>query len=192
MNTYDNRDLIKICSKNDVVLQKNKINKNFIINFFIENKNIDISKVIDFSIYKLIGELNQDVLENIEIIKLIDNDSECHMLFLFKQLSKELGISKKYMFLKTIKTIENDTIIFKSYDLDATTLNINVNLNSYEKIYCETSTIMVSVISPYLVKINYIFNMDLNEDLPIYLQNILGLLMKKMFYKLKLFIEMAK
>ena len=67
MNTYDNRDLIKICSKNDVVLQKNKINKNFIINFFIENKNIDISKVIDFSIYKLIGELNQDVLENIEI-----------------------------------------------------------------------------------------------------------------------------
>lgn len=189
-NNIVNKDVINICSKHDILLQKNKINNNFLIEFFIQNHDVNLFNFIKFSLYELIGELNQDILERIEIINLAEDDSTCDILFLFKSLSKELGISKKYMFIKNTKTIENNLITFKSYDLDAR--NLNFNLNGYEKITCNSATLNVLFLTPNAAKVQYTFSMETGDELPIYMENMTGILMKKLFYKLKSFIEMIK
>ena len=162
----------------------------FIIVFIIENNNINIYNLINFSLYKLIGELNQDILETIKIVNLTEDDSECDILFLFKSLSKELGISKKYMLIKNKKQIVDNQIIFKSYDLDVNEMGIN--LNGYEKIKCNNAMLTINLLSLTSAQINYTFNMEINDYLPIYMENITGLMMKKIFYKLKSFIEMIR
>jgi hypothetical protein len=42
------------------------------------------------------------------------------------------------------------------------------------------------------LRLNYKFSIDMKEDLPIYLENMMGLMMKKIFYRLKVFIEQNK
>ena len=190
LNKTINKDIIDICSKQDIILKKNKLNNNFIIDFIIENNNINIYNLINFSLYKLIGELNQDILETIKIVNLTEDDSECDILFLFKSLSKELGISKKYMLIKNKKQIVDNQIIFKSYDLDVNEMGIN--LNGYEKIKCNNAMLKINLLSLTSAQINYTFNMEINDYLPIYMENITGLMMKKIFYKLKSFIEMIR
>jgi len=190
LNKTINKDIIDICSKQDIILKRNKLNNNFIIDFIIENNNINIYNLINFSLYKLIGELNQDILETIKIVNLTEDDSECDILFLFKSLSKELGISKKYMLIKNKKQIVDNQIIFKSYDLDVNEMGIN--LNGYEKIKCNNAMLTINLLSLTSAQINYTFNMEINDYLPIYMENITGLMMKKIFYKLKSFIEMIR
>jgi len=42
------------------------------------------------------------------------------------------------------------------------------------------------------VDVGYIFHMEMTDDLPTYMENIAGLLMKKMFFRVKQFIENIK
>lgn len=189
-NEESNVDLIKVCGKYDINLNKNKINNNFILEFSIENPSINVYNIVNFSLYKLIADLSQDILERIEIINVITEDVECELLFLFKPFSKELGMSKKYMYIKTIKSIENNVIKFKSYDLDINRLN--VELPGYEKITSDVAELDIKILSPHSANVTYEFNINVNEELPLYMQNMSGLMMKKLFYNLKTFIEMAK
>ena len=39
------------------------------------------------------------------------------------------------------------------------------------------------------MKLTYEFNIEFDENIPIYMENMFGLLMKKIFYNLKIFIE---
>lgn len=189
-NDANNGDLVKVCGKYDINLSKNKINNNFILDFSIENPNINVYNIVNFSLYKLIADLNEDILERIEIINVIEEDVECDLLFLFKPFSKELGMSKKYMYIKTIKSVKNNVIKFKSYDLDISRLN--VELPGYEKITSDVAELDIKILSQHSASVIYEFNLNINEDLPLYMQNMSGLMMKKLFYKLKTFIEMSK
>jgi len=189
-NDTNNGDLVKVCGKYDINLNKNKINNNFILDFSIENPNINVYNIVNFSLYKLIADLNEDILERIEIINVIEEDVECDLLFLFKPFSKELGMSKKYMYIKTIKSVKNNVIKFKSYDLDISRLN--VELPGYEKITSDVAELDIKILSQHSASVIYEFNLNINEDLPLYMQNMSGLMMKKLFYKLKTFIEMSK
>ena len=83
-----------------------------------------------------------------------------------------------------------DHVIFKSYDLDVNEMGIN--LNGYEKIKCNNAMLKINLLSLTSAQINYTFNMEINDYLPIYMENITGLMMKKIFYKLKSFIEMIR
>jgi hypothetical protein len=64
-------------------------------------------------------------------------------------------------------------------------------LSKYEKVKNTISTMIINFESNYKININYIFKFDLVHSLPIYMENILGLTMKKMFLSLKNFIEMV-
>ena len=39
------------------------------------------------------------------------------------------------------------------------------------------------------IRLNYLFSIDIKEDLPIYMENMIGLMMKKIFYNLKLVLD---
>jgi hypothetical protein len=92
------------------------------------------------------------------------------------------------MYIKTVADIKNEKHIYTSYDIDYPNME---ELSKYEKVKNTISTMIINFESNYKININYIFKFDLVHSLPIYMENILGLTMKKMFLSLKNFIEMV-
>jgi hypothetical protein len=137
--------------------------------------------------YGLLFNLNRDNFEKIEIKKWI-SPNEIEVLFLFKPFGKDLGIKPKYMYIKTVAQIQNEKHIYTSFDIDYPNLG---ELSNYEKVKNTISTMIINFESDFKININYIFKFELVHSLPIYMENILGLTMKKMFLNLKKFIEMV-
>jgi len=172
-----------ICNKCDINLSKND---NFFNIYFDLKNTINLNNTINFKIYKLMYELNKDIIERIEFIENGIKDS-LDILFLFNNFGKELGFKKKYMFIRTTKNnLDNNIIIFKSESIPY--LNDNIK-KKYDLMECVSSMLMINIKNESNAYINYTFNINIEEELPIYMENIIGILMKKTFHRLKIFIE---
>jgi hypothetical protein len=178
----------KVCSKNDVILEKDCISNDFIISLVIRNENVSLINITDYSFFKIMAEINNDMLDELIIEQDKINNNEANMYFLFKPIAKEFGILIKCISVKTTKYIENDNVCFESVNLDY----LPDKFKNYDKITCNTSRLNIKIINNNLLDINYRFNIDIHEDLPIYIQNLIGLIMKKVILKTKLFIENIK
>ena len=186
-NEIPNYDFKSVCSKEKVFLKREKSCNIFLLQFTLENKNKNLHDIVNINMYNLLFNLNKDNFEKIEIKKW-NSPNEVEILFLFKPFGKELGIKSKYMYIKTIAQVENEKHIYTSSDIDYPNLE---ELSSYEKVKNTISTMIVNFESDFRLNINYIFKFELVHSLPIYMENILGLTMKKMFLSLKKFIEMV-
>jgi hypothetical protein len=182
--TY-NYDFKSVCLKENVHLKREKNIDLYLLQFYLENKNRNLCDIINLNMYSLLYTLNKDNFEKIEIKKWL-SDHEVEVLFLFKPFGKELGIKPKYMYVKSIEKIENGRKIYTGYDIEYPNLS---EIAGYEKVNTAISNMVVNFESNNKVNINYIFKLDLSHSLPIYIENILGLIMKKMFIHLKKFIE---
>ena len=174
-----------ICDKQKIILKKNKENKNFLLELTLVNNNIDIKKIISFKIYELMSELNKDIIEKI-LIEDTEMEDKKNILFVFKHICQEFGIPKKYMYLETeiISDMnrENFKIIGKSIKYD------DVIENS-EQVNSDISLLNITLEEDNKMNLTYEFNIEFDENIPIYMENMFGLLMKKIFYNLKIFIE---
>jgi len=188
-NTDDipNSDFKTVCMKERVFLKREKSCNIFLLQFNLENINKNLHDIININMYGLLFNLNRDNFEKIEIKKWI-SPNEIEVLFLFKPFGKDLGIKPKYMYIKTVAQIQNEKHIYTSVDIDYPNLG---ELSNYEKVKNTISTMIINFESDFKININYIFKFELVHLLPIYMENILGLTMKKMFLNLKKFIEMV-
>ena len=185
LNQPYNMNLITLCNKENILLQKDKNSNIFYIAFDCENKNINIKKIINLKLYNIIYQLNTDLFDNIHVDKI--NKKEANILFLFKSLGKEVGIKKKFLYTKTKIEKNKDIIQFKT--LDQKYNNKNDIINTYQKINSNYENLVVKKINKHKIQVQYMFKYDIKEDLPIYMENIMGFMMKKIFYRLKKFIE---
>jgi hypothetical protein len=187
MSTTPELKMVTLCKKHKILLQKDKNTNTFYLAFESKNKHINIPSIINFTMYELIGKLNEDVLEDIRIEKR-HSDHDVEVLFLFKQFGQEVGIQKKYMYIRTIMERTKDQIVFKSQSIpyDVTKLQ---RLGNYEMVTSKCANLYVTIKNEHCVQIQYVYNIDIRDELPIYMENILGFLMKKVFYRLKKFIE---
>jgi len=182
-----NYDFKTVCMKEQVFLKREKSCNIFLLQFNLENRNKNLHDIININMYSLLFNLNKDNFEKIEIKKWI-SPNEIEVLFLFKPFGKDLGIKSKYMYIKTVAQIQNEKHIYTSVDIDYPNLG---ELSNYEKVKNTISTMIINFESDFKININYIFKFELVHSLPIYMENILGLTMKKMFLNLKKFIEMV-
>jgi hypothetical protein len=182
-----NYDFKTVCLKERVFLKREKSCNIFSLQLNVESINKNLHDIVNLNMYNLIFKLNTDNFEKIEVKKWI-SPTEVEILFLFKPFGKELGIKPKYMYIKTIQQITNEKHVYTSFDIDYPNLE---ELRNYEKVRNTISTMVVNFESDFRINISYIFKFELVNSLPIYMENILGLIMKKMFLNLKNFIEMV-
>ena len=168
-----------------MLLKREKSCNIFLLQFNLETKSTDLHDIINIGMYNLLFNLNKENIEKIEIKKWI-SQNEVEVLFLFKPFGKDLGIKSKYMYIKTKIDISNDKHVYSSYDVDYPNME---ELKNYERVKNTISTMVINFESNFKININYIFKFDLAIPLPIYMENILGVIMKKMFLNLKYFIE---
>lgn len=172
-----------ICNKENIILNKFDTN-HFSLIFSLHNKNnLDIIKFITVKLFKLVASINKEIIESVEIINEV-SDTEVDILYKFKRFGKELGFSDKYMFIKSRMIIEENDIFIKTVSIPYTNKIVGeaiTNEYGYFKISNNQNNKEVTI--------NYEFKMDIHEELPIYMENIFGIMMKKIFLNFKSFIE---
>lgn len=179
-----------ICNKHDITLQIDKNNKIYSIYFDINISNkFDNNQLFSFNFYNLLKTLNKDLIEDLIIID-TEYENTKNILFKFNNLGKELDMSPQYMIIQTtINNINNHNITFSSYDISLNDNQINYyKLNEYEKLFCNFAKININIVNKKL-SFNYSFKISLTDILPIYIENIMGIMMKKICYNIKQFIE---
>lgn len=185
-NNYNNND--------NSNFQINKVNSGeYNIQFYLENKNIHLSKVIDFHLIKLLYELNHDIYEKIDLNIL--NDNEANLLAINKHLFQDLGISQKYTHLRIKKNIveEKGKIIFYLQPIKNNSGENSILLvipEKAEQLPIEQFIIVCNVINQHKIEIEIDFKIDIVMiELPDFVENLLCKIFVKMFKRVKQFIE---
>ena len=175
-----------VCQKKDILLTLNNNTKIYNLNFNTSSKNFDLQNYINFNIYKLLFELNKDVVESIDIIKEL-SINQANILIIFKEIGDSIKIPKNYIYITIHKNIINNEIIFESVNNDNVS-DIKNKINGCSKSICEYSVLKIKNFNNIL-NCNYSFKFNIAFQESKFINNIISLLIKKVFYKLKLFIE---
>ena len=204
-----------ICNKGDILLSEIKIpssnNKAYNLQFDFNNLNtskVNIDSLLSTSIYDLLEKVNSELIEKIYILDII-NTYETDVCILLKPIAKEIGIKQKYVMFRTTKysnnlnnnvTFYNKDLIYEHKDLINDYLkSINLDTEKYEAMTFNFGKTHITMLDEQYtntnnadkvisVKFSVDFQLTITDDLPIYMNNLIGLMFKKMFYNVKMFI----
>ncbi len=179
----ENSNYKVICTKHNIILQKDIQNKySFVISFCTKPKDNMFTQLKSHNLYYLLGQLNPDVITDIDITK-GDNKTQTTLL-IFKRFGKEIGLSQKCLHLKTeTKIIDDSLISTKAYNIPC-----SKTPEKCTEIEAKYADFIIKKINDHIV-VEFKFSLDLKEDLPNYMKNLPGLLMKKIFIRVKSYIE---
>ena len=202
-----------ICNKGDILLSEIKIpssnNKAYNLQFDFNNLNtskVNIDSLLSTSIYDLLEKVNSELIEKIYILDII-NTYETDVCILLKPIAKEIGIKQKFVIFRTTKYSNNlnNNVTFYNKDLiydhkhliDNYLKSINLNTDKYEPMTFNFGKTHITLHDEHSssdvdklisVKFSIDFQLTITDDLPIYMNNLIGLMFKKMFYNVKMFI----
>jgi hypothetical protein len=175
---------IELFKKENCIFKRIDKNK-YTINFNIKNDKIYVSDIIDFSIIKLIFDLNPDIYEKFIFKKI--NNNEGIAIFLIKHFFEDMGFTQRYSHMHITKIFEENRIIFKSKSIKIEKpdeISENVEILNIKNFTCICDLITNN-------HVNFFINIDFDFDLviPLFLEKMIGLLIYKVFLRLKQFIE---
>lgn len=194
-----------VCNKEDVVLLKNENresgnnnnNNNYRIIFNVHNANFPIHSVVGLKLYTLLYELNRDVIHTFKIIN--ETETTIETVTLFKPFGKDFGIAPKAMHTVSTMQLEPGVCTFDGVDVKQDNANANNEINhipkKYECIRSTHSKLIVYFLSENDLQFDFTFELSDNDsdneidERPIYMENSVALMIKKMFSRLKTFIE---
>lgn len=188
---------VQVCNKGNMLLEVDKNTREYRLTYLMKDlKRLNIQEFLSFKMYDLIKKLNPDLIEEINFIKIYSED-EIDVFFKFKNIAKELGMQQRCMILKTVRIIDNSDpdnikIEFKSKsinkeDTDQSFFH-NIDLKKYSILDCKFANTYITI-QDINISMTYNFLIHMKEDLPQYMENMIGLMMKKIFYNVKKFVE---
>lgn len=198
-----------VCNKEDVVLLKNENresgnnnnynnnNNYYRIIFNAHNANFPIHSVVGLKLYTLLYELNRDIIHTFKIIN--ETETTIETVTLFKPFGKDFGIAPKAMHTVSTMQLEPGVCTFDGVDVKQDIANANNEINhipkKYECIRSTHSKLIVYFLSENDLQFDFTFELSDNDsdneidERPIYMENSVALMIKKMFSRLKTFIE---
>ena len=191
-----------VCNKEDVILLKetdDDSNKYRII-FNAHNSNFPIHSIIGLKLYTLLYELNRDIIHTFKVVN--ETETTIETVTLFKPFGKDFGISPKAMHTVSTMQLEPGVCAFDSVDVQPQphdAIGVNHIPKKYERIQSTHSKLIVYFLSANDLQFDFTFELsddgDKNDEeeesssCPIYMENSVALMIKKMFCRLKGFTE---
>ena len=195
-----------VCNKECVVLLRETADNSNIyrIIFNAHNPNFPIHSIVGLKLYTLLYELNRDVIHTFKVVN--ETETTVETVTLFKPFGRDFGISPKAMHTVSTMHLESDTTCtFNSVDVQSDGANNALNHipKKYERIHSTHSKLIVYFLSANDLQFDFTFELsddevDKNDDqeeervgsrCPIYMENSVALMIKKMFCRLKGFME---
>jgi hypothetical protein len=192
-----------VCNKEDVILLKetdDDSNKYRII-FNAHNSNFPIHSIIGLKLYTLLYELNRDIIHTFKVVN--ETETTIETVTLFKPFGKDFGISPKAMHTVSTMQLEPGVCAFDSVDVQPQphdAIGVNHIPKKYERIQSTHSKLIVYFLSANDLQFDFTFELSDDHDddgdqeeesssCPIYMENSVALMIKKMFCRLKGFTE---
>ena len=197
-----------VCNKEDVVLLRdecrengnNNNNNKYRIIFNAHNSNFPIHSIVGLKLYTLLYELNRDIIHIFKVVN--ETEKTIETVTLFKPFGKDFGISPKAMHTISSMQLEPGVCAFDSVDVQPDSENNAINHipKKYERIRSTHSKLIVYFLSANDLQFDFTFELsdddgddgDKEEEsssCPIYMENSVALMIKKMFCRLKGFTE---
>ena len=184
-----------ICGKDDVILKKNKKTKEYTISFSIKNNKLNIVEICNFSLWKLLFKLNEKYIDDVMIMKEYDNKID--VIIVYKNIMNEYIKYCRYSYITITKDeIMNDNnevnkIIFTSKPcIDIELIPDKLKNDLYKRVDDENDSLILDVINVNNIGFEKKFMINLEEDnLPIFVEDFLAKLLRKILLNLKVFIE---
>ena len=198
-----------VCNKEGVVLLRDEHRENgnnnnnniYRIIFNAHNPNFPIHSIVGLKLYTLLYELNRDVIHTFKVVN--ETETTIETVTLFKPFGRDFGISPKAMHTVSTMHLEPDVCTFNSLDVQLDNANNEKNHipKKYERIHSTHSKLIVYFLSANELQFDFTF--ELSDDdgnthddeeegrsrCPIYMENSVALMIKKMFCRLKGFTE---
>jgi hypothetical protein len=175
--------MTELYSKEGFVFIKNEKN-NYSLSFEMENNDIILSKIIDFNLVKLIYDLNNDIYEKVNL-KII-NENEATIILLMKHLFEDLGLPQRFSYLHVKKTCQENRITFDSKTINSERpegMPINAEVVPIRKMISNCD-----IITPNKIRFTFIVLFE-NHSIPPVVEKLVGLILYKIFNRVKQFIE---
>lgn len=182
----------------------------------LDTSKVNTDLLVTPQLYNLLEKVNVDLIEKIHILNSLTtmNNEEIDICIIFKNIAKEVGIKKKYILFRATKylnklnnsiTYYNKDLTYEHKDLIENYLKLlNLDNNNYEPLLFNfgktiivlsnennTNTNNTNNTNENIVNLKFCidFQITMTDDIPNYMTNIIGLMFKKMFHNVKLFIE---
>ena len=192
-----------ICTQNDMRLGKNPEMKLFTLEYNYTNPRFNILSLINVNLHKLLHEVNKDIIDSIEIHPHPTDPSEHNILYKFKEIGGDLGGFKTYMYVATkiakrYASNGNTEIIFTSksvpYEFHTELIQLKYKLLEYplyiqKYIYREDAAATATPVSNIQVLHMFKLKPDAESELTVAMENAIGILIKKLYLRLKNAIE---
>jgi hypothetical protein len=197
-----------VCNKEGVVLLRdecrencnnnnNNNNNSYRLIFNAHNSNFPIHSIVGLKLYTLLYELNRDIIHTFKVVN--ETETTIETVTLFKPFGKDFGISPKAMHTVSAMHLEPDACTFNSVDVQLDNANNEINHipKKYERIQSTHSKLIVYFLSANDIQFDFTFELsddDCDQEeggsrCPIYMENSVALMIKKMFCRLKGFAE---
>jgi hypothetical protein len=193
-----------ICSKDDVLLKLRRqepgslVKNTFMIDFDITNPETHLVKFCNYNIFKLMFELNrEDAIQELRLTPPTDDD-RAQMLLVFKRKGDDVGIKQKYMRLNlnmsTLPIPSGGTnYVFEGGSHEADQYggnNLTYNEPGSEEVIDVDAVLCMSLTTDHHVRVQFMLSVPAPvQQQPSYIENGLGIVMKKILSRTKMFIE---
>lgn len=183
-------------------LGKNVEMKLFTLEYNYNNPNFNIISLINVNLHKLLHEVNKDIIDVIDIHPHPTDPSEHNILYQFRDIGGDLGGFKTYMYVNTkiakrYAANGNTEIIFTSksvpYEYHEQLFEQKYKLLEYplyiQKYIFQESSVASSPVAAIQVLHMFKLKPDNESELTVAMENAIGILIKKMYFRLKVAIE---
>lgn len=158
---------------------------NYSLKFKMDNKLISLSKIIDFNLIKMIYDLNGDIYENVNLEIL--NEKQCVATLLMKHLFEDIGLPQRYSYLHMIKIVEENMITFTGHSIyykRPEGIPVNAEQMPIKNIICT-----FNIITSHSIEFCCDIKFDDHMNVPQFAEKMVGLILFKIFNRVKQFIE---
>ena len=163
-----------------------RVRKNqYKLTFNMENKHIILSNIIDFSLIKLIYDLNLDVYESVNIEKI--NDNEIIVTLLIKHFFEDIGLPQMFSYIHMTRIVEDEKIIFKAQTIRH---QRPPNMPEYaELMSIQDFACVCDIITPQSINFSVNIIFDQQMFVPHFAEKMVGMILHKIFKRVKQFID---
>ena len=153
----------------------------------VRNSSTVFSKVIGVDLFTLLGALNTDVFESVNVIEKSDDGRTAKVVVVYKHFGKEMGVPRKYSSFKLTRSDAQGQIKVKTAALVCP--QHLVPQGHVEHISDDSAMFCVTPDPDDRGgRISYSFSVQ-QAGVPAAARDLAGLLMKKVFTRLKTFLE---
>ena len=201
-----------LCSKDGVVLKYKRytsddaalnphLKNTFLIDFEVCNSSVTMERFCNYNIFRLIYEVNRnDAIETLILDEFNEPETgSADMTLVFKRKGEDFGMKQKYMSLNIKLTAAGSNYIFEGETIYKNRTGadfgdiIGKDAKTAEQIQNATAVFCISLLSPEKMRVQFMLSVPVPKiEQPSYIEHNLGMIMKKVLSRTKLFIENMK